>query len=177
MSQESVDKWPCKLVTLERYMQSLRLCAYTFTRTTQRIRTDTLDLILLAAISQDCIRISMKIGQPISHIFSIERIDLKPTLFQVRHVSASGIRIFTPNIPDVGTVRLRYPVMPFHEEGNNIYKNLIALQDITMDMPAFAKMFEKSPAFSSAVSCGYLAYNPSCIPAVCIFLLFVGNLS
>lgn len=72
---------------------------------------------------------------------------------QVRRVSASGIRIFSPNIPGVGTLRLRYPVMPFHEEGNNIYKNLIALQDITMDMPAYTRMFEKSPAFSGAVGC------------------------
>lgn len=63
---------------------------------------------------------------------------------QVREVAASGFRIFTPEIPDVGKVRIRYPIMPFHHEGNAIHKNLAALQDITMNTKAFTDMFESS---------------------------------
>ena len=79
-------------------------------------------------------------------------------VLQVRHVTASGIRIFTPDIPGVGKLRIRYPVMPFHEEGNNIYKNLMALQEITMDMSAYTRMLEKPPGFAGTVSY-FITYN------------------
>lgn len=72
-------------------------------------------------------------------------------LFKVREVAASGFRIFTPEIPDVGKVRIRYPVMPFHNEGSGIHKNLVALQDIMMDMKKFTDMFEERPEVSDAV--------------------------
>ncbi|XP_052775223.1 uncharacterized protein LOC128213503 [Mya arenaria] len=63
----------------------------------------------------------------------------------VRHMAASGVRIFTPNIQGVGSVRLRYPVFPVHQEGNAIWKNLMALQDITMNQRAWQNMFEQAP--------------------------------
>lgn len=64
---------------------------------------------------------------------------------QMQRVSASGIRIFTPNINGVGKVRIRYPVAPVHDEGGVLWKNLIALQDVLMDSLKFSKMFEQKP--------------------------------
>ena len=72
-------------------------------------------------------------------------------LIQVKQVSASGFRIFTPTIPDVGRVRIRYPVMPFHHEGDAVFKNLAALQDITMNMKKFTDMFETRPEVKDLV--------------------------
>ncbi|KAH3827759.1 uncharacterized protein LOC127881513 [Dreissena polymorpha] len=63
----------------------------------------------------------------------------------VCNVTASGIRIFTPNIPGVGKVRIRYPVFPLHHDGNIVFKNLLALQDISMDMKKWSRMFEQKP--------------------------------
>lgn len=70
---------------------------------------------------------------------------------QVRRVAASGFRIFTPEIPGVGAVRIRYPIMPFHQEGSTIHKNLVALQDIVMDMKKFTNMFETRPEIKDLV--------------------------
>ena len=41
---------------------------------------------------------------------------------------ASGIRVFMPDVPGVGIMRQRYPIMPDHVEGSGIDKNLAALQ-------------------------------------------------
>ncbi len=35
----------------------------------------------------------------------------------VHKTKASGIRIFLPDIPDVGIIRQRYPIFPVHGEG------------------------------------------------------------
>ena len=40
----------------------------------------------------------------------------------VREVRSSGTRIFTPPIPDVGTIRTRYPIAPLADEGSMILK-------------------------------------------------------
>ncbi|KAL4220653.1 hypothetical protein ACF0H5_021049 [Mactra antiquata] len=71
---------------------------------------------------------------------------------QVQRVSASGYRIFTPEIPNVGKVRIRYPIAPAHQEGGVPWKNLMALQDIVMDMKKYEKMFEAAPAISGGAS-------------------------
>ena len=61
----------------------------------------------------------------------------------MRSTTSSGIRIFTPEIPDVGVIRIRYPVYPVHQEGNTIWKNLQALQDITMEPEKWSHMLEQ----------------------------------
>ena len=53
---------------------------------------------------------------------------------QVCLVCASGTRITTPNIPGVGSLRLRYPIMPVHEEGNPVGKEVAALKDLVMKL-------------------------------------------
>jgi len=55
----------------------------------------------------------------------------------MRSVTSSGMRIFTPSIPGVGIMRLRYPVFPVHQEGNAIWKSLQALQDVSLNPEAW----------------------------------------
>ena len=52
---------------------------------------------------------------------------------EVRSVRASGHRIFIPNIPGIGEIRQRYPVMPIHGEGQTVFKELQALKDIVLN--------------------------------------------
>ena len=76
----------------------------------------------------------------------------------MQKISASGIRIFTPDISGVGRIKLRYPVAPSHQEGNVIWKNIIALQDVLMDTMKFAQIFEQKPNTSDS-----LAHAPDAI--------------
>jgi hypothetical protein len=62
-----------------------------------------------------------------------------------RRVRASGHRMFIPNIPGVGRVRQRYPIMPVHYEGNTIWKELEALKDIVLASQTFAHMYYGAP--------------------------------
>ncbi|GFO15422.1 hypothetical protein PoB_004192700 [Plakobranchus ocellatus] len=50
----------------------------------------------------------------------------------VRRVSSSGIRIFLPQIPGVGALRQRYPIVPVHGEGSPVWKELNAIKDLVM---------------------------------------------
>eukprot|EP00794_Sanderia_malayensis_P005384 gene5384-6057_t len=59
---------------------------------------------------------------------------------QVR-MMASGVRVFLPNIPGVGVMRTRYPIMPVHGEGSPVWKELNALKEIVMDPKKHARMF------------------------------------
>ncbi|CAH1779556.1 unnamed protein product, partial [Owenia fusiformis] len=61
----------------------------------------------------------------------------------MRKVKAAGTRIFFPEIPDVGRLRQRYPIMPIHAEGSTIYKNLEALTDIVMDLQDNMELLRK----------------------------------
>ncbi|KAK3089129.1 hypothetical protein FSP39_001070 [Pinctada imbricata] len=63
----------------------------------------------------------------------------------LRKVAPSGTKIFTPNIPNVGVMRMRYPVMPAHVEGNAIYKELDALKAAVMNMQTYERFFERDP--------------------------------
>ena len=47
-------------------------------------------------------------------------------------VSASGISIHTKPIPGVGSLRLRWPIYPIHDEGNTGYRDFLALSDMTL---------------------------------------------
>ena len=66
-----------------------------------------------------------------------------------RAVKASGIRILLPNIPGVGVLRTRHPIMPVYAEGSSIWKELEALRDIVMNMGKYTKYFEVPPSFSA----------------------------
>ena len=60
-----------------------------------------------------------------------------------RKVMASGTRIFLPNMPGVGKLRIRYPISPVHNEGNHIYKEVEALKDIVMRMSTYQHMLRE----------------------------------
>ena len=53
---------------------------------------------------------------------------------QVCLVCASGNRIFTHNIASVGGLRTRFPIVPVHEEGNPLGKEVAALKEVVMNL-------------------------------------------
>jgi len=67
----------------------------------------------------------------------------------VRAVSASGIRIFTPNIKDAGVTRLRWPVAPVTTDGDPVYKELSAIKQILLNQKTFSYMMNEKPAFEA----------------------------
>ena len=69
-------------------------------------------------------------------------------IFFFRECKASGIYIKSPEIPDVGSVRIRWPIAPMHYEGNPLYKELTAVRDVLMDMQGRAKYLLKEPSFA-----------------------------
>ena len=58
-------------------------------------------------------------------------------------VSASGTRIFLPDIEGVGSLRTRYPIMPVHGEGSGVWKELEALKDIVMNPAKYSMMYNE----------------------------------
>lgn len=60
-------------------------------------------------------------------------------------VVPSGFQTILRDIPTVGNIRLRYPVVPTHQEGNAIYKEIDALKELVMNMAANAKYFRVKP--------------------------------
>ncbi|XP_071101421.1 uncharacterized protein [Haliotis cracherodii] len=69
---------------------------------------------------------------------------------KVQLAEASGTRIFLPNIPGVGTLRMRYPIVPVHGEGSGVWKELDALKDMLMDMEKHKGLFENPPTLSGS---------------------------
>ena len=53
---------------------------------------------------------------------------------------ASGTRIFFPNIPGVGVLRQRWPIMPVHGEGSGVWKELNAIKDMMMNLEKYKTM-------------------------------------
>ena len=43
-------------------------------------------------------------------------------------------------IAGIGSIRQRYPIMPLHDDGNTIYKELEALKDIVLEPEKYAHM-------------------------------------
>ena len=70
----------------------------------------------------------------------------------VRQVRASGHRIFLPDIPGVGVLRQRYPIMPVHGEGSAVWKELEALKDIILQPIKYQHMFRESLQFTKSSS-------------------------
>ena len=65
---------------------------------------------------------------------------------------ATGARITFPDIPGVGVVRQRYPIVPLHTEGNSIEKKVSALEDALMQMQKYLPLFQNDPPFKMAVN-------------------------
>ena len=63
----------------------------------------------------------------------------------VRRVAASGTRIFLPELPGIGKIRLRYPIAPIHSDGSTIWKELQVLKDIVMEMERYSYMLHEQP--------------------------------
>lgn len=59
----------------------------------------------------------------------------------VRRVVASGINIMTRDIPGIGAMRIRYPIMPLHDTGSSIYKDLKALAELTLNKEENAQFY------------------------------------
>ena len=70
----------------------------------------------------------------------------------VRKTSSTGVRVFFPPIPGVGTLRQRYPIFPIHGEGSSVWKELNALSDIVMNPLSNGYLFRENPALMSSGS-------------------------
>ncbi|KAJ7378069.1 hypothetical protein OS493_024731 [Desmophyllum pertusum] len=69
----------------------------------------------------------------------------------VRITRASGIRVFFPEIKEVGVLRQRYPIMPVHGEGSPVWKELEATKDILMKSKTYGYIY-KEPLGGSGAS-------------------------
>ncbi|XP_069123181.1 uncharacterized protein [Argopecten irradians] len=69
-------------------------------------------------------------------------------------VVPSGFQTILREIPTVGNVRLRYPVVPTHQEGNAIYKELEALKDLVMNMAVNTRYFHTKPDAVKSIAGG-----------------------
>ncbi|KAK2171221.1 hypothetical protein NP493_1090g00063 [Ridgeia piscesae] len=63
---------------------------------------------------------------------------------QMHKMTASGTRTFLPFIPNVGSMRTRFPIMPVHGEGSGVWKELEALKDIVLSPVENAHMFHEN---------------------------------
>ena len=70
----------------------------------------------------------------------------------VREVSAGGIRIKLPNIPEIGILRQRYPVMPLRHEGTTEWKELEALKDYIFNIGSAGSSLTDSTSLENGLS-------------------------
>jgi hypothetical protein len=61
----------------------------------------------------------------------------------MQSVQSSGFWIHLPEIPGVGILRQRYPIMPLSEEGSGVWKELAALTDIVLQPLKYKHMFRE----------------------------------
>ena len=72
----------------------------------------------------------------------------------MRSVKSTGFWIHTPEIPGIGKLRQRYPIMPLHEEGTGVWKELAALTDIILEPSKYKHMFREDLSQQCAEACG-----------------------
>lgn len=70
-------------------------------------------------------------------------------------VVPSGTQTILKDIPRVGNVRLRYPILPTHQDGNAIYKEVDALKELVMNMANDVRYLHEKPAAIQSV------FNPA----------------
>ena len=68
----------------------------------------------------------------------------------VRFEAASGVRVFTPDIPGVGILRQRYPIFPVYGAGSAVWKELEALTEIAMQPESNAYLRAETPLVVNA---------------------------
>ena len=66
-------------------------------------------------------------------------------------MSESRISIHTRPIPGVGTMRIRYPIYPIHDKGNTVYRNLLALSDMTLKQNKYLRIYPDTKELNGAV--------------------------
>ena len=59
----------------------------------------------------------------------------------MHNVIASGTRILLPDIPGVGVLRVRYPIMPTHVAGGATWKELDALKELLLRPDVYKRMY------------------------------------
>ena len=69
----------------------------------------------------------------------------------VVEVAAAGIQIMFPTIPHVGNVRQRYPIAKPDFEGNNIWRELMALKQLVMNSFSYQNLFSGSTKLRDTV--------------------------
>lgn len=47
----------------------------------------------------------------------------------------------TPKIEGVGVVRQRYPIMPVHQAGSFVFKEIDALKDVTLEAGVYKRFY------------------------------------
>ncbi|XP_059157564.1 uncharacterized protein LOC131941947 [Physella acuta] len=68
-----------------------------------------------------------------------KRVGVLDSRGMLRNVTASGTRVFLPNIPDVGVIRTRFPIVPFHGEYSPPWKEINALKTIVKEMHKYSE--------------------------------------
>ncbi|XP_012943153.1 uncharacterized protein LOC106013032 [Aplysia californica] len=63
----------------------------------------------------------------------------------MKSVAPTGFRVITPDIQDVGKIRLRYPIFPVHAEGSTVGQELMALKEMVMKMGRYQYLYEETP--------------------------------
>ena len=76
-----------------------------------------------------------------------------------KKLRASGHRIFLPEIPGVGMLRQRYPIMPVYGEGSSAWKELEALKDIVLDPTRHANMIRNIDDEDAGVGNGGMTFE------------------
>merc|ERR1711860_439408 len=64
----------------------------------------------------------------------------------VKKVISAGVRITLPDIPGVGKIRMRYPVMPITSEGNQIGKEVEAVKDVLNHLLTMGSYHQEKPS-------------------------------
>jgi len=63
----------------------------------------------------------------------------------LRLMKSSGMRTILPNIAGVGSLRMRYPLMPVSHEGTAVWKEMEAVRDVVMDLEGHTKYMKTVP--------------------------------
>ncbi|VDH89427.1 Hypothetical predicted protein [Mytilus galloprovincialis] len=64
----------------------------------------------------------------------------------VKKVLSAGVRITLPEIPGVGKIRMRYPIMPITSEGNQIGKEVEAVKDVLNHLETMGGYLQERPS-------------------------------
>lgn len=69
---------------------------------------------------------------------------------ELKKVISSGIRITLPDIPGVGQLRIRYPIMPISGEGNQVGKEVEAVKEVLNHLETMGAYLQEKPSSLSS---------------------------